>query len=163
MGTFDFNERITVNKVVRSKLNSSLESANVHHLANAVDIAIGLPGDFGQKIKELSNSSTSLAAWHDLREQAGLGKKGLLGLYVISKDSAPKDTDATSSNRLPLNAVDDLLGIAIFFPPSRDSTANVDYFGPPPLEVSVADEDSDELLEQADALDAIELEGSASQ
>ena len=150
---FEYTSDIKVRKSVRSKLNSGSESANIHHLANSLDIAVGIPESKRDQVKKLSGESFSMAKWHRLRAESGLEGRGLLGLYVVDKDSQPKQIPGKSSDRLPLESPADLLGVTVFFPPSKSKTAEVNYVGPPPLLTDVLDEDSDDLIEGADSED----------
>jgi hypothetical protein len=149
---YSFANGISVNRVVRSKLNSSQKSANIHHLANTSDITFGLPKEASARVAELKKQGiTSFAAWNALRAEFGLGNVGLLGLYLVDKDSKPKDS--SKSDRKPLDAANDVLGISLFFPKSKVANAHVDYLGPRPFVPEVIDEDTEDYLDDADALD----------
>lgn len=155
---FEYSNDVKIKKSVRSKLNSGAESANIHHLANSLDIAVGLPDSATVKVKELSRKGFSLSKWNELRDEYGLAGRGLIGLYIVDKDSKPKKIAGKSSDRLPLDGADDLLGITIFFPRSKSKTAQVTYVGPPPLVTDVLDEDLDDLIEEADSEDEVAAE-----
>lgn len=151
--THRFSVNLEVNKVVRSKLNSSQETANIHHLANTTDITFGLPEEAQERVSNLRKKNvTQISEWVELRNDFGLGKVGLLGLYVVDKDSQPKP-GANKGDRKPLEASQDILGLTIFFPKSEVADAKVDYLGPKPYVPPVIDEDDEVYLEDADALD----------
>ena len=155
---FEYCKDVKIKKSVRSKLNSGAESANIHHLANSLDIAVGLPESATHKVKELARTGFSLSKWHELRDANGLAGRGLIGLYIVDKDSQPKKIAGKSSDRLPLESEEDLLGITIFFPRSKSKTAQVTYVGPPPVITEVLDEDLDDLIEEADSEDEVAAE-----
>ncbi len=82
-------------------------------------------------------------SWTDLKEHRP--SKPLLLLYPIASDSAPKPGSTT---RVPLDAVDDLLGIAIVFPGSQVRGGN--YFSVVLDTPSTEDVDEDEVVEDLD-------------
>lgn len=74
----------------------------------------------------------------DLRKKRGLDKVGLLAIYPIHKDSEhgeaisgtidTSDPRESKSERVPLTAVNHMIGIALMFPEARDLSDTVDYF-----------------------------------
>ena len=142
--TYGYGPAFVVNKVQRSRLNSGASSANIHHLANTFDIAFAIPDAHANRSKELTaKKDASFESWNKLRAELGVGRRGLLGVYVVDKDSAPKP-GTKSQNRLPLNSAADFIGLAIFFPKSSSKQASTDYWGPPPFVPDVVDEDTEE-------------------
>jgi hypothetical protein len=100
-----------------------------------------------------------------IRER-GLGKQGkqvngLLGLYIIDKDSKPKNWDPDKkalpfAKTQPLEAPSDLLGISMFFPGTSEMKLAVDYIAIDPSKIAVFDddeEDLDQLIEEAEEAD----------
>lgn len=153
--SFEFADGLSVGRVKRSKLRSGADVANIHHLANAFDISVGISPAFKSEATALMQGKIlELKKWQDLRAKSGLGGRGLLGIYVVDKDSP---AGLVTKNREALAAKDHFLGISIFFPPSKSALARVDYVGPPPLVVEVVEEDSDAELSEADATDAVEV------
>jgi hypothetical protein len=144
VSTYDFIPGFVVNKVRRSRLNSGATSANIHHLANTFDISFAIPEESQGLAKALvAKKVTSFEEWNALRETTGVGRRGLLGVYVVDKNSAPKP-GVKAKNRLPLEAVEDFIGLAVFFPKSSNKQASTDYWGPPPYVPDVIDEDTEE-------------------
>jgi hypothetical protein len=154
---YDYSPGFVVNKVKRSRLNSGANSANIHHLANSFDIAFSIPEQFAHLAKEkMAKKVTSFESWNTLRAECGVGRRGLLGVYVVDKDSAPKPGTKTQ-NRLPLKAAEDFIGLAIFFPKSSSKQASTDYWGPPPFVSEVVDEDTEDWNDTV--AEGLELEG----
>jgi hypothetical protein len=152
--SFEFSDGFSVGRVKRSKLRSGADVANIHHLANAFDISVGINAAFKNEAAALMQGKIlEFKKWQELRARSGLGGRGLLGLYVVDKDSP---AGLATKNREALAAEDHFLGISIFFPPSKSALARVDYIGPPPLVVEVVEEDSDAELSEADASDAVD-------
>jgi hypothetical protein len=152
--SFEFTDGFSVGRVKRSKLRSGAEVANIHHLANAFDVSIGISAAFSDEASALMQGKIlEFKKWQQLRAKAGLGSRGLLGLYVVDKDSP---AGLATKNREALAAEEHFLGISIFFPASKSALARVDYIGPPPFVVEVVEEDSDAELSEADANDAVE-------
>lgn len=62
--------------------------------------------------------------WKELRtlryQRAPYDERGLLVLYPISRDSTPRTDD---SQRVPLNAVQDVIGVGLVFPEAEDPQA----------------------------------------
>lgn len=90
----------------------------------AVDLAIAP--------EELPTTADELARLRNLPAEGGRGDgSGLLLLYPISKDSRPsRRAGATRSGRVrvPLEAVDHMIGVGMVFPVSRSASAKVDYY-----------------------------------
>ena len=61
----------------------------------------------------------------DIKKLRPSGTNGLLLVYPISKNSAPKNTAASNGRdpkRGPLDAVENLIGVGIVFPDAKNST-----------------------------------------
>lgn len=138
------SDTVDATLITRSKFKSGVSTANIHHLANVMDISIGIPEQFALEAKALRDEKvTNFDTWLELRDRAGLGKKGLIGLYLVDKDSKAKEN---STARTDLKASEHMLGITIFFPKSDRPNAGVNYQGPESLDVAQAGED-DEIQE----------------
>lgn len=147
-GSFTFGADRTINKISRSriKLKSADSShANIHHLVTTSDIAIDLPTEFAPKIKELSKRGNTLSSWADLRKQARLQNRALIGLYVVAADST-----ASSPDRLDLAAAADLLGVAIFFPKSELNSGQGIHVSAPPTQFLLESEQDQDLMDELD-------------
>jgi hypothetical protein len=152
---FYFADGFSVGRVKRSKLRSGADVANIHHLANAFDISVGISAAFKDEAAQLmAGKVMDLKKWQDLRVKSGLSSRGLLGIYVVDKNSPAGET---TKNREALVAEEHILGLSIFFPRSNSALSRVDYVGPQPLIVNVVEEDSDAELSEADATDAVEV------
>jgi Z1 domain len=133
-----------INKVQRSRLNSGIETANIHHLANTFDIKYSIPEEYQNEVaKFIKTKTSSFESWNELRAKCGVGKKGLLGIYIVDKHSKPKANSGNNS-RKALDAIEDFAGLAMFFPKSANAKASADYWGPPPFVGEVVDEDTEE-------------------
>jgi len=123
------------------------------------DLAI-LRGDKSNQAEKLNQ-----AKLFKIREN-GLGKRGkavngLLGLYLVDKDSKPKNWDPAQdaspfAKNQPLNAPVDLLGITMFFPPTSEMKLAVNYVALDTSKLGVFDddeEDLDQLITEAEEAD----------
>ena len=158
---FDFGHSLSVAKLNRAAVKDDNEHKNIKALASPSDAARDVPLGLADDFKKVRGDSKSRATeFLNLRKKAGYAKFGLIGLYIVDKDSQPTifRPDGTY-NRAPLEAKQDLLGITFFFPESSLQDATVTYLAPPPVktpEVIEIEEDDEEYLESADVLDAAE-------
>lgn len=80
--------------------------------------------DLVADFEELPEGVSNLK-WKELRSlrynSPSYGERGLLLLYPIARDSRPS---SGSSNRVPLNAVRDVVGVGLVFPDTDDFKAN---------------------------------------
>jgi len=149
---FEFREGLNVARIVRSRLRSESDVANIHHLTSLSDVVIDMPKSFESKVSELSKAKAPLSKWFNLRSDSAYSKNGLLGLYVIDKDSSPL---ARHTKRAQLAASEHVLGIAFYFPKSDIQGAGLDYVGPNPYMIDLQ-EDLDDMEAEIDAADAID-------
>ena len=116
-------------------------------------------------LAKLQGKSISTKEMFDMRAR-GLGKQGkdvpgLLGIYLIDKDSVPKGWDANKTptplaKKRPLNAPADVLGITMFFPGAREMKLAVEYTSLDASKLGIFDddeEDLDQLIDEAEEAD----------
>jgi len=116
-------------------------------------------------VAKLKGKTISTKEIFDIRAR-GLGKHGkdtpgLLGIYLIDKDSVPKGWDQSKpptkfANTQPLNALADVLGITMFFPGAKEIKLAVDYTAIDASKLGVFDddeEDLDQLITEAEEAD----------
>ncbi len=148
-GTFAFDPNHVITKISRSriKLKSAENShANIHHLVTTSDAVIDLPARFAPEIAKLMKRGTPLSSWANLRRQAGLEQRGLIGLYVIDAKSP-----AGGKDRLQLGAAADVLGVGIFFPKSELNSGQGIYVSAPATRFEARTDQDRLLLEELDA------------
>jgi hypothetical protein len=155
-GTLKIGGGVTVNRIHRSRLDMpNIDHANIKTLVSRIDRVADL---------DMSKAEAAAAAGNDndkrllaLREDL-LGPVGLLCLYPIAADSVPLHPDRAPQlgrrRRIPLDAVEDVVGVGLFFPTAR-STEPVSYMsadlsamaaGPSDDEVAVTYDEQDERL-----------------
>lgn len=95
-----------VGLVTRAKLQGSGETADIKALMSKVDVRFDCSEELG-----------AAGSWDDLKQGrlASVGQVPLLLLYAIDRNSTPKED---SKERIPLDAVEDVLGFGIVFPGS---------------------------------------------
>jgi hypothetical protein len=94
----------------RSRLKRPGSDANIGVLMTAQDAVVDLDVP-PEKLADLDESGRM-----KLRDERPFTeRRGLLLLYPVARDSKPKETDQPSK-REPLNAADDILGVAVVFP-----------------------------------------------
>jgi hypothetical protein len=123
-------------------------------------------GSLSEKdIADLNGGKLTRTEIFKIREKA-LGKpkkevNGLLGIYLIDKDSKPRDWDPAQeaspfAKKQPLNSPVDLLGITMFFPPTSEMKLAVDYVALDTSKLGIFDddeEDLDQLITEAEEAD----------
>ena len=145
---FDFGHGIEISPINRSAkdIDPLTGAFNIHHLVSSVDGAADVP--LGRKelqqqyAGQLSDSGMRIA-----RKDFGLQKTGLLGIYLVDKNS-----DAKAQDRLPLNVDNHIVGLGFFFPKSSLDIGVVDYYGPDLPEENAYEDD---YLEDADNQDEV--------
>lgn len=146
-----------LNKVSRSKMQLSPEgSANVKALIGSLDVLndAGLDADARRELNTLLKSDFRKRKLILLERRANLvgPNIGHLAIYVIDKDSRARNANEASiakehspehpsrNRRVDLRAVEDIVGIGIFFPESPDPESGVEYVSAPefvdPSEIS---------------------------
>ncbi len=154
-GTLDLGLEAPVNLIQRARLDiPAIAHANIKALVSTIDRVADLPEGVATLHEQAGGTSDELL--QKLREDR-LGSTGLLCIYPISKDSRPRDVKVVDGQRrrLPLDAVDHVLGIALFFPEARGPAAAHRYVS------AVLPEDPD-LVDDIEAADnADEIAGEA--
>lgn len=154
---YTFSNGISVAKLTRSPLKEeNMPHVNIKALAGSSDAALDVPLALAEEYKQKAGSSgTTTKDYIQLREKAGYSKTGLLGIYVIDKDS-----NMNRKTRVALEAPVDVIGLTFFFPKSGLRNASVTYIAPPPFfsqdEVEI-DEDDGEDLFSADENDEAQI------
>lgn len=122
------------------------QNINIHHLVSSIDGS----ADVGLTKIEVANlGSVSDSSMRNLREESDSSKKrGLLGIYLIDKNSK---ADPAKPERKNLKLSADLVGLGIFFGEASVGQADLDYFGPDLIDAIGLDED--DYLDTADELD----------
>lgn len=142
----DLAPGLSVKPVDRSRMKHQHgDHANIRTLIGSMDRLVDLRVTPEQKETVLQGDLRTPAK-SDLREKWA-GDRGLLLIYPISKDSAPKldYSDVKSeSQKTKLDAVDDVIGVAFQFPKAHDIGAAVEYVAvPPPVDEFEVDDVSD--------------------
>jgi hypothetical protein len=154
-----FPNGTTVAKLTRAPLKAAnYKQVNIKALAGSTDAALDVPLTLSEDYKNISkNPKSTKFDYIDLRAKAGYSKTGLLGIYIIDKNSS-SDKKTRGTLRAPL----DILGLTIFFPKSGLANASVSYIGPPAFvakdEPEIEEDDGEDLF-SADENDVIQ-EGS---
>jgi len=83
-------------------------------------------------------------------DKQGKNVNGLIGIYLIDKDSTPKNWDPGKkglpfSKTQPLSAPADVVGLTMFFPATSEMKLAVDYTAIDPTKIAVFDDDEDDL------------------
>lgn len=162
-GTLPLIPGLKISKVSRSG-KPHKEHLRTGTLSMQIDILSDLKkGSLSQKdIDTLKSPELNDQKIFKIRER-GLGKQGkavngLLGIYLIDKDSAPKNWDPGKpvlplQKTHPLNAEADVLGISMFFPGTSEMKLAVDYVSIDAEKIAVFDdeeEDLDEMISEAE-------------
>ena len=127
---------------------SALESNpnNIHHLVSSIDGAADL-GISDKEVNTRLGGRVTDKSIIRLRESLVPGKKGLLGLYLVGKDSK-----ASVKGRIDLNFPEDILGLGFFLPTTESAHSLVEYVAAqlPEIEDVYLDEPDLEEIESAD-------------
>jgi hypothetical protein len=160
-----FTSGLSISKITRSARQTAELNpiADLHHLASQVDIATSIDSaalETYLNSKGKTKSQIKYEEWPILKRDAfGERGRGLLGLYLVDKDSI-----ATTKNKRNLDAAEDILGLTFFFPLSSLSAGEINYVAPPPfvgnvdpedLEAPVLD-DISELIEEIESDDEVQ-------
>lgn len=124
----------TVKPVERSRMkNQHSEHANIRTLIGSMDRLVDLDIAGGAKDDIVGKKHTAPEK-NKLREDL-VGDRGLLLIYPIARDSAPKLDYSEVDERYrktSLDAVDDVIGVAFQFPKAHNVGAAVEYVSVPP-------------------------------
>ena len=156
---------ITAHRIHRSRLYMpSRPYANIKTLVSRIDRVADLPITRTEAVAAAGGDSDDKL--RTLREDH-LGTVGLLCLYPIAADSVPRHPECRPAQpggkvRVPLDAVDDVIGVGLFFP-TGVATRGIRYKSVD-LSAQVPEPpDEADLVEELDRLDeeaAMEQEGS---
>lgn len=137
---------IDLSRITRSALMQNESYSNIHTLVSSIDGAADLPLTDSEIREYLDSRVVTDKKIIDLRQKYYPEGRGLLGIYLIDKNSK-----SNSKRRVDLNLVEDALALGFFFPNSSDPSAIIEYVAAqlPELETSYDDEDMD-ILESAD-------------
>jgi len=153
---FDLGSGLKVKMANRSKMRGDSETINIKTLISLGDMVADKPSlkDTAKGLvkegKKISETELRFAREHD-PDTKGVG---LLGIYVIDKDSVP--ANAKSQSRVALESTMDLIGIYLIFPDTK-SKFNVEYVAPNIKPEEVDFEDIDEVIGEDEVDEELEL------
>ena len=104
--------------ITRTRLNQAEPYANIKALVSRIDRAADIPLTRDEIRRQVPGDADE--DYRDLRDES-LESVGLLNIYPIWKDSKPRpSTNPTGrQQRLPLEAVDNVIGVGLFFPEAK--------------------------------------------
>jgi hypothetical protein len=146
--TFDFGHGIEISPINRSAkdIDPLTGAFNIHHLVSSIDGAADVP--LGRReLQQRYSSQLSDSGMRIARKDFGLQKTGLLGIYLVDKNS-----EAMAKDRFPLNVENHIVGLGFFFPKSSLDIGVVDYYGPDLPDENIYEDD---YLEDADNQDEV--------
>jgi hypothetical protein len=113
---------LDLNLIRRTRLNLPDPYANIKALVSRIDRAADVPLSRNE-IRQLIPSDTD-PGYARLRHDY-LDRVGLLCIYPISKNSVPRPTTMQPGRkqRVPLEAVDDVIGLCLYFPEDESNAA----------------------------------------
>jgi len=165
-GSVDLVDGVRISKVSRAGRKHA-EHLRTGTLSNRTDILSDLKsGELSaQDLDALRDKHVTDHELFAIRSRglAKTGKEvpGLMGIYLIDKDSTPKNWDPSSqlsgiARLQPLNAPVDVIGISMFFPRTSELTLAVNYTAVDSSRIGVFDddEDIDQLIEEAENEDS---------
>ena len=165
-GTIPMAPGLDISKISRAGKPHS-EHLRTVTLSMQIDTLSDLKkGSLSQKdLDQLKSAKIEDQEIFEIRKR-GLGKQGnavpgLIGIYVIDKDSKPKNwspgqTLLPLQKTQPLNAPSDLLAITMFFPGTSNLKLAVNYIAIDPAKIAVFDDDEDDmdqLIQEAEEAD----------
>jgi hypothetical protein len=161
-GVLDVGLDREVPLIERNRLDMpSIGYANIKSLVSTVDRVADMDIPRAQLAQLLGRNPDDkrLAGY---REDV-LGDVGLLCIYPISKNSQPRDQRRLSKpgtrRRLPLNAVEDVIGVGLFFPEARGKVQEYTYMS---ADLSRVPREADvEVIDEVDAADELAGESAA--
>ena len=159
-GDIDLGLPTRVNRITRSRMDMpGTAHANIKSLVSTIDRVADLT-QTSAEIRAMIDGDVTDSKLLERREEL-VGDVGLLCLYPISRDSDPKNRTRRPGKRrrLPLGAVEDVLGVGFFFPESRGSTGRYTYYAADLSAVPV--EDADDDIDAVDAADEAAGEAAA--
>jgi hypothetical protein len=144
----NFGHGIEISPINRSAkdIDPLTGAFNIHHLVSSVDGAADVP--LGRReLQQRYSSQLSDSGMRIARKDFGLQKTGLLGIYLVDKNS-----EAMAKDRIPLNVDNHIVGLGFFFPKSSLDIGVVDYYGPDLPDENIFEDD---YLEDADNQDEV--------
>jgi hypothetical protein len=144
----DFGHGIEISPINRSAkdIDPLTGVFNIHHLVSSVDGAADVP--LGRReLQQRYSGQLSDSGMRRARKDFGLQKTGLLGIYLVDKNS-----EAMAKDRIPLNVDNHIVGLGFFFPKSSLDIGVVDYYGPDLPDENIFEDD---YLEEADNQDEV--------
>ena len=156
-GTLDLGLDGEVNLIQRSRMDiPGLPHANIKSLVSVADRVADLDQSTSEVrgLLQSAGSKVNDAALLKLREEL-LGDVGLIGIYPINKDSQPlpKAKKDGKRARLPLEAVDHVIGVGIFFPEAKGARGAYSY-----MAADLSSEEVEDLEDDLAALDRADEE-----
>ncbi len=133
---------IEMSRINRSALERPKDGpVNIHNLVSSIDGAADIPlsdAEIGSSTE--INGKVTDTGIIKLRDKYIPGRKGLLGIYLIDKDSKKQ---VNNKNRLDLDIVEDAIGLGFFFPNSEDKSALIEYVaaGLPEIPIDLDEQD----------------------
>ena len=114
----DFHLRL----ITRAKLERAEPYANIKALVSRIDRAADVPLTRAEILRHVSGDADE--DYRDLRDDY-LPGVGLLCVYPISKDSKPRPSTNSDGRqqRVPLEAVEHVIGVGLFFPEDESHAA----------------------------------------
>ena len=147
----DLGNGISATAIGRSALDKNVEkqTVNIHHLVSLIDGSADVGLSKKEVMAHLRSEGKTLSDTNlrFLRKNCPESvNRGLLGIYIVDKDSKadPK------TNRKDIDLTEHAVGLGIFFGTSQVTLANIDYYGPDLIDDSYVDDD---YLDDADASD----------
>jgi hypothetical protein len=152
-GALDLGLGDEVNLIERSRLDMpGIPHVNIKTLVTPIDRV----ADIGLSTKDVRQRLGSPLTDERLRllREDIVGPTGLLCIYPISKDSKPRNEGRRKPgqrSRLPLEAVEHVIGLGLFFPEARGQTREYTYYA---ADLSYEQTEAEEAeLEAIDAAD----------
>lgn len=125
LGKHQITDTISINKVNRTRRYdvSGDETINIGVLRSFNDFLsdISVQKEDQGTLSAMKDVNHNTAALNLLREKLGMSTNPQLVIYVIDKNSMPRN----NSNRYPLNAVEDIVGFSINIPGIRKGKSTV--------------------------------------
>lgn len=152
-GTVDLGVGRQINLIERARIDIvGLPHANIKSLVTTSDRVADLGRSVAQ-VQAMADDKGTDAAFLKVREEL-LGDVGLLNIYPISRNSKPRETVKKDGQkrRMHLDAVQDVIGIGVFFPEQRGSSSSLSYYSAD-LSSELIEEPEDIDVDAADALD----------
>jgi hypothetical protein len=152
-GTLPMGGGITTNRINRSRLDMpNIDYANIKALVSQIDRIADMDMNQTEVIAAAGDDKDD--SLRRLREDH-LGGTGLLCLYPIAADSTPQHTGRApkpgAKKRVPLEAVDDMIGVGLFFPTARGNTG-ITYLSAA-VSAEAQEPHDDELVDELDEAD----------